>query len=279
MPGSDETSPAAPPARTVTDAPLPAPPPPPASESGSGLDFGAIAPAAPAAKVMAYSVDDANQLVRFAVEDPSSVTTTAIAGLGAGEHLVGLTRSGVGKLFALGGASRIYEIDPATAQATPVTQTTFAPALQGQAWAIAAGATELRVTTDVDQNLRIDQATGAVTTVDATLAFAAGDVNEGSSPAIASTTFDGATLYGIDAENDLVVRLASPTDGKVSTVGSLGLVVSDDAIGFAMHDGHAYAIIRVLADNGLYQIDLATGKATLVKKIDDLHPLRGLAIE
>jgi len=228
---------------------------------------------------MAYSVDDQKHLVRFALEDPSAVELTAIAGLGAGEHLVGLTRSGANKLFALGVTSRVYELDPATAQATPVTKTTFTPALAGQAWAIAAGASELRVTSDVDQNLRLDQATGAVTKVDATLAFAAGDVNEGSSPQIVSTTFDGTTLYGIDAESDLVVKLVSPADGRVKTVGSLGIVVSDDAIGFAMHDGHAYAIIRVLADNGLYEIDLASGKASLVKKIDDLRPLRGLAIE
>lgn len=97
-------------------------------------------------------------------------------------------------------------------------------------------ADKIRVHSDTDQNLRLDPTTGTAV-VDGTLAFAAGDKNEGQSPNLIATAYTNSvspaptatTLYALDSTRNLLTKLATPNDGKVTTVGALGVDPSDVA--------------------------------------------------
>lgn len=300
-PPADETS-SQPPARdesatqpsapSADDAPAPSPAP---SDPMPGLNF----PSDPPAKEppQGWVVDDENHLVRFPLGAPGMVTTTAITGLAQGEHIVGIDmRPADGKLYALGTTSRIYTLDKKTAAATSISKQPFTPALQGQGWGMDFNPVvdKLRVVTEFDQNLRIDPTTGAVVmnAADAMLAFAPGDPNEGQSPAIVGAAYTNSvapapkstTLYGIDATRDLLVMIPSPNDGKVQTIGDLGVIIADDTLGFDIRGTEettleAYIAMRVGDQNNLYRVDLATAKTTLVAPIGVQMPIHGLAVD
>ncbi|TBR16467.1 MAG: DUF4394 domain-containing protein, partial [Chitinophagaceae bacterium] len=130
----------------------------------------------------------------------------------------------------------------------------------------------LRVVSDAEQNLRINVATGA-TTVDGSLAYAAGDVAAGSNPGVAAAAYTNSvagttttTLYDIDTTRDALVRQAPPNDGVLNTVGSLGIGDVTAVAGFDIGaDGNrAYASLVTASGTGFYTVDLSTGAATLV---------------
>jgi Domain of unknown function (DUF4394) len=91
-------------------------------------------------------------------------------------------------------------------------------------------------------------------------------------------------LFNLDAARDVLVLQNPPNAGVLTTVGSLGVDVSEIA-GFdvAASDGTAYAslIHRVRSGRsnraGLYTIDLETGVATFIGKIGGPKPLLSLA--
>jgi hypothetical protein len=244
-----------------------------------------------------WVVDDTNHLVRFPLGAPGLVTTTAITGLVDGEKIVGIDiRPADGKIYALGVTSRIYTLDKKTAAATLISKEPFTPALQGQGWGIDFNPVvdKLRVVTEFDQNLRVDPTTGGVVmnTPDAMLTFMAGDPNEGQSPAIVGAAYTNSvtpapkstTLYGIDATRDLLVKIPSPNDGKVQTIGNLGVIVADDTLGFDIRGTEeakleAYIAMRVGEKNNLYRVDLGTAKTTLVAPIGVEIPIHGLAVD
>ena len=273
----------------------PAPPPPAAPDPG--LNFPSPEEQPPVELPQGWVVDDNNNLVKFPLGAPGLVTTKAIKGLADGEKIVGLDiRPADKKIYALGTTSRIYTIDKATAQATAVSKDPFTPALQGQGWGMDFNPVvdKIRVVTEFDQNLRVDPTTGAVVmgTADAMLTFAPGDVNAGQSPALVGAAYTNSvspaptktTLYGIDATRDLLVKLSSPNDGKVTTVGTLDIIAADDTLGFDIRGTEttkleAYLAVRVGTKNNLYRVDLDTAKTTLVAPIGVEIPIHGMAID
>lgn len=240
-----------------------------------------------------YAVDDANTLVRFGSGRPDQVTRRGtITGLQAGETVVGIDFRAVdGRLYAVGSSSRIYTVDSVTAVATPVAAAAFTPALSGTAFGVDFNPVpdRVRVHTDTEQNLRLNQLTGAVAAVDGTLAYAAGDAGAGSNPAIAGTAYTNSvapaptttTLFAIDSNRDVLVTLANPNDGQMRTVGPLG-VATTDRVGFDIvgSDGTAYASLTETGEtrSRLYTINTGTGAATLVGTIQHASPLRGMAV-
>ena len=180
-----------------------------------------------------WSVDDDNHLLRILADDPSNVIDVAKLDLPAGEAVVGLDfRPSNGALYALTSASRLYTIARATAQVTAVGSMTT-PLVQGQSigFDFDPVADTIRIVSDVDQNLRIDPATGAIASTDPTLAFRAEDPNYLQSPNIVGTAYTNtlkptpASLFGIDSTRNLLVKIENPSDGLVGTVGSLGVDV------------------------------------------------------
>lgn len=257
----------------------------------AGCEDDATGPSGPFGRAV-YGVDDANTLVRFGSMRPDQATGRAITGLQPGETVVGIDFRAVdGRLYAVGSSSRIYTVDTVTAAATPVGSAAFTPALSGTAFGVDFNPVpdRVRVHTDAEQNLRLNQLTGAVAATDGALAYAAGDAGAGSNPAIAGTAYTNSVapaptttaLFAIDAARDVLVTLANPNDGQMRTVGPLG-VATTDRVGFDIvgSDGSAYA---TLTETGagrsrLYTVNTTTGAATLVGTLGHGGPLRGIAV-
>ena len=79
------------------------------------------------------------------------------------------------------------------------------------------------------------------------------------------------TLFDIDAAADQVSVQAPANNGNLSPTGKLGVDTSS-AVGFDIHsklrggstvEAHAFASLTVDGENGLYAVDLLSGKAQL----------------
>lgn len=138
----------------------------------------------PAAMAVVGLSADGTQLVRFAAATPGTTTTVAIAGVTAGESLVGIDfRPATGQLYALGvnaaaDNGTIYRLDPQTGAATvAVTGTAGSiafvaadgvtavdlpdPATAGYGFDFNPTVDRIRVTTSTGLNFRMNQITGA----------------------------------------------------------------------------------------------------------------------
>jgi hypothetical protein len=257
----------------------------------AACDDDATGPSGPFGRAI-YAVDDANTLIRFGSTRPDQVARAAITGMQPGETVVGIDFRAVDRrLYAVGSSSRIYTVDTVTAVATPVGSAAFTPALNGAAFGVDFNPVpdRVRVHTDAEQNLRLNQLTGAVAATDGALAYAAGDAGAGTNPAIAGTAYTNSVapapattvLFAIDSGRDVLVTLPNPNDGQMRTVGPLG-VATTDRVGFDIvgSDGSAFATLTEAgaSRSRLYTINTTTGAATLVGTVGHGSPLRGIAV-
>jgi hypothetical protein len=237
-----------------------------------------------------YGVTQDNRLVTFQSDNVTNVEPShAITGLPGGESIVGLDmRPANGQLYALGKTSRIYVINPRTGAARQVGATPFIPALAGTSFGFDFNPTtdRIRVTSDAEQNLRLNPDDGSVAGVDTNLAYAAGDPGAGTAPNVTASAytnnFAGATsttLYDIDNARHALVTQNPPNNGTLTTVGALG--TSNNAVAFDIGDGNgAYAVLNEEQNRqGLYRIDLTNGHATKATNffVGTDQPLTGLA--
>jgi hypothetical protein len=284
------------PAFDLPDTSAPAPVPVPVGDAGASVDASIdVQPvendpgAALGARV--WGTDEDGRLVSFRVNEPGTVAVKLVSGLAAGEKILSIDfRPANGGMYALGSTSRVYTIDRATGAATVVGDgAAFTPAVSGQAHGFDFNpvADQIRVHTDVDQNLRLDPITGKVTLLDGPLRFAPADVNVGQSPNLVATAYTNSVspaptttmLYALDSTRDLLTRLPAPNDGLVETIGALGVDV-EQVGGFDIsRQGVPYAALRVGAESALYTIDLATGVATKVGVIGYPAGLTSIAVE
>lgn len=251
-----------------------------------------------------FGLDDQNALVAFGRDNPTrgDVRRIPITGLVAGESVVGIDfRANAAAtpdrgLYAVTSGSRIYVVDTTSGAATAIGTTAFTPAVSGSSFGFDFNpqADRLRLHSDADQDLRLNQLTGAVAAVDGVLAYAAGDANAGQNPTIVGTAYTnsvpGATatdLFAIDSDRDAVVFLASPNDGRLTTRGSLG-VNTTTAVGFDIvgagagtsFGGTAYATLTTQGSSRsqLYTLNLTSGAATRIGDVDYGRPLIGIAV-
>lgn len=234
-----------------------------------------------------YGVTGANTLVRFRSSSPGTIERTFnVTGLQGGESIVGIdARPATRQLYALGSTGRLYVVNPASGRAALIS--TVSTALSGTSFGMDFNPTvdRLRVTSDADQNLRINVDTGA-TTVDTALAYAGSDVNAGQNPNVVASAYTNSvagatttTLYNIDSARDVLVTQNPPNNGTLNTVGALGVDTSD-AVGFdiAPNGNTAFAALTVGGVSQLYTVNLMTGAATLVGGVGGGAQLRGLAV-
>lgn len=244
-----------------------------------------------------YGVDDANMLVAFGSQRPDVIIRRiAITGLEAAEQIVGVDFRAVdGRLYGIGSGSRIYTIDTTTAVATLAASgaAPFTPALSGTLFGVDFNPVpdRFRVHSDAEQNLRLNQLTGALAAVDGTLAYALGDPGVGTNPTITGTAYTnnvvGATttvLYAIDSNRDVLVTLANPNDGVLTTVGALN-VNTNGFVGFDIAGNNGSAFVTLTSGAGaagtgstLYQVNLSTGALFAVGNVSGVSPLRSIAI-
>lgn len=225
-----------------------------------------------------------NRLITFDSATPGTVIRTlTVTGLGAGESLIGLDyRPATGVLYALSSASRLYSINSGTAVATVVGNSgsftlngtrfgfDFNPAVD-----------RIRVTSDADQNLRLNPNDGTLAAADTNLQYAATDPNAAQNPNVVGSAYTnsfstaGATvLYDIDSNLDTLVIQNPPNNGTLNTIGALGVNTTDN-VGFDISGttGVAYASLTVGVSTSLYTINLITGSATLLGVIADVATL------
>jgi hypothetical protein len=119
------------------------------------------------------------------------------------------------------------------------------------------------------------------------LAFAAADVNAGDSPAVVNSGYlnsvagaTSTTLYDIESGNDVLVTQSPANNGTLQTVGPLGfdVVSSGGFTGFDISGltGTAYLVGNKLGAGGLtanslYQVNLATGAATVLGAVSGVN--------
>lgn len=267
--------------------------------------FGACAPMAtgpeaPAGRTM-YATTQDNRMAKFGSQNPSnSATTVSFTGLAAGETMIGLDFGPRdGKLYGVSNQNFIYTIDITTGAATKLFPTAFAPALVGASFGLDFNPTvnRIRVHSEADFNVRLNQETGLVVDFDTVTAgiqadlnlnYNAGDSGAGANPSIVATAYTNSnatatttTLFAIDSSRDVLVTVAPPNDGKLTTVGSLGVDTST-AAGFDISgaaDGTAFATLTSAAGvSSLYTVNLTTGQATLVGAVGGNLTLTGVAI-
>lgn len=246
--------------------------------------------AAPAAAEPIVGLTFGNGLVSFDSASPGATSApVAISGLQAGEDLVGLDRRpATGGLYGLSSQNRLYLIDPVTGAATQV-GSDGAFALSGTSFGFDFNPTvdRIRVTSDANQNLRLNPINGALAATDGALAFAVGDPNAGADPTVAGSAytnnFQGAgttTLFNIDSALDLLLSQVPPNAGTLNTIGALGLDASS-VLGFDISglSGIGYLVLQAAGApvSALYTINLGTGAASLVGAVGTQFALRDLA--
>ena len=232
------------------------------------------------------ALTDNNTLVSFDHRNPSEVDSVEVTGVEG--VLLGIdTRPADGLVYGISTANNIYTIDPESGEATYVS--TLDMPFEGgtiSGFDFNPAADRLRLVGDNDQDFRINVDTGEVT-VDGTLAFAEGDINQDVNPNITAAaytnSFDGTEttqLYDIDTLlNDLVLQ-NPPNDGTLQTIGDLG--IDFDTLGgfdiLSSRDGDNVAFAA--SDSNLYTIHLGTGEAIDLGEIGDSNftNLQGLAV-
>jgi len=262
-------------------------------------------------KEIVRAVTQSHHLVSFNAGQPGRLLSdVALKGLPAGETVLGIDyRVARGELYALGSSGRVFRVDTASGQLTPVGNETFAQPLNGRQFGFDfnPAADRIRIVSDTRQNLRAHPDTGALVDAspdapglqtDGTLHYAAGDANEKAAPRVvaAGYTYNKdneklTTNYAIDAATGALVRqgsiegeqpVVSPNLGKLYTVGSLGVAGLTDAhFDIADLNNAAFAVLGTAKDAAaqFYEIDLKTGKATRIGKVGTGEALRGIAIE
>ena len=235
------------------------------------------------------------KLVVFRSDDPEAATSVKIRGLQKKEKLLGIdVRPLNGQLYGLGSTSRIYTINLATGQATAVAGP-IDPLIAGESFSFDFNPVvdRIRIMSDGGQNLRVNPDTGAVVAIDAGLAYAGGDPNFATIPGIVACAYNNndnipetsTTLFDIDATRDILVRQDPPNAGTLTTVGALGVDITDVA-GFDISgaSGIAYAGLVVKDGNKkrlratLFTVNLATGATTSLGRIGGPWPLTSLTV-
>lgn len=206
--------------------------------------------------------------------DPASRKVTGSADIKGAASVVGIdVRPADGMIYAVSADGGIYTVDAKSGQATMKSKLSET---------LKAGTTvtvdfnpvadRLRVITSDGTNLRVNVDDGKAT-VDGALKFKDGDANAGKTPNVIAgaytNSFKGTkatALYDIDASGALLSQ-APPNDGVLNTVGPLGIKL-DGATAFNIVAQGEDNAAWLVTGGSLYSVDLKTGKATSVGKLE-----------
>jgi hypothetical protein len=236
---------------------------------------------ADAGKRMLFATDSAGNLLRFRANAPDNARSKAITGLPAGVVLKGIDfRPATGDLYALGSDKVVYRVNPWTAIAVaegPAFET-VPGALVGDriGFDFNPSVDKIRVTSDADDNLRLDPDPGSLLAKDTSLTPAdvtmVGSAYTNSSfvafPSRPTTTM----LFALDvgASPDRIWLQNPANAGTLQNPVSLDTNLGVDA-GFdiAGSDNVGYVAGTPQGRSGarLYQADLATGKTRQLGRI------------
>jgi hypothetical protein len=219
-----------------------------------------------APNVSVYALQQDNKIITFNAQTGLILNPlVSITGMQTGETMLAIDmRPATGQLYGVSSGSRVYVINPVTGVARAVNSTPFTPAVDGSAIGIDFNPTvdRIRLVSANGQNLRLNPENGSVAATDAPLNGATGFKI---SSAAYTENKAGATttvLYDIDGITKKLYKQDPPNDGKLVEVGSLGIEATEAADFDISPDGKAaLAPITVAGQQGLYVIDLTSGKA------------------
>jgi hypothetical protein len=247
-----------------------------------------------------YGLDDRNTIVVFEGDRPGQVSRR-VGVIGATGTLVGIDfrpndmnladGDQTGLLYAVSSDGGIYTIDTGTGAATLRSPLSVPLAGANVGFGFNPMADRLRIHTDAEQDLRVNVETGVVI-VDTPLTYAAGDANAGKNPDVVATAYTNSVtpaptsteLFAIDVAQDVLVKLASPNNGQLSTVGRLvvdnGVQVGFDISGRAT-DRFGYATFTPprYTRSFLYRVNLDNADRQPVGPVDHDRPIISLAID
>lgn len=201
--------------------------------------------------VSVAGVTSGNRLVIFNSNAPDTLTTdVAITGLPSGAEVAGLDyRPSNGAYYLMTENGGLYTLDLSTGAAVAVgtiqtngqdvEEIDFNPV-----------ADRLRVATDDNGSLRVNVA-DAATTVDTSFAYVGGTRAEIKAVAYTNSVA-GATstaFYGIDVEQNALVKIDPPNEGVLTRVGGLGINV-DDPVPFDIGPVNAGFGLMAVETNG-----------------------------
>ena len=244
-----------------------------------------------ASALAVYGITTTNSLVSFDSASPGIITSTvSITGLNFGQTLRGIDFRPVdGLLYGMSSDSRLYTINQVSGAATAI-GSAGAFTLNGTSFGFDFNPVpdRIRVTSDTDQNLRLNPITGALASTDPNLAYAVGDVNGRANPNVVGSAYTNSfsgtlttTLYNIDSVLDILVIQNPPNIGTLNTVGSLGFNTSDQ-VGFDIFffGNQAFASLTAPgAASSLFGINLTTGAATAIGAIGNSLQITDIAIQ
>ncbi|GAB4022212.1 DUF4394 domain-containing protein [Spirosoma koreense] len=230
-----------------------------------------------------YALNDANQLLRFSVRTPGTVTTTpiSISTIAQGERILSIDfRPATGQLYGVSNQSRLFVINPTTGAARALTTAPFATPIAGTVVGLDFNPTvdRIRLVTNTGQDLRLNPETGGIAAVDGAINGVPGamiaEVAYTNNRAGATST----TLYDIDPATDRLYIQNPPNNGTLTDVGPLGLDITG-AAGFDISPTDNTQGLVAVTFNGaseLQQINLSTGR---LQKLGNLPGnIIGLAI-
>jgi hypothetical protein len=239
-------------------------------------------------------------LISFDPLSPTAGTFTPITGVTFGETLVGIDfRPANGLLYGLGvnaatDTATLYTISVQNGVAAAVgPPILFAPVdlpSGGYGFDFNSAVDRIRVTTDTGLNFRLNPNSGGIAGLDPSIAAGneiSGVAYTNNHPALGSV----ATLYALDSNND-VLNIQDPANaGTQIFVGATGINftavngfdipagVNAPATG-SPAAGHGFALLTVGGVTGFYDVNLATGGATLLGNfLNGTTPASGLALQ
>jgi len=249
----------------------------------------AIAPSAQAQVAYALA-NSGTRLISFNLATPGTVTTIGDLS-GATAVLSDIDfRASNGLLYGYNQiTNRIVTVDPATGITTLASNPSPASSVVFTGVDFDPTSGSLRLVNSNSQNLRVNVANGS-TTVDGTLAYAAGDLHANVTPIVVDVAYTnndnnpltGTSLYYIDTNLNTLVTTTAPNTGLLNTVGALGVAQGSQA-GFDIFTNaggvnSAYAILGGGNSPGLYNIDLGTGAASFRGNVNAPGNISGFAI-
>ena len=233
------------------------------------------------AKRMVFATDSAGNLLSFRAAAPDAARSRPITGLPGGVVLKGIDfRPATGDLYALGSDKVVYRVNPRTAIAVaegPAFETA-ATALAGDRIGFDFNPTvdKIRVTSDADDNLRLDPDPGSLLATDTKLTPAevtvVGSAYTNSSFAAFANRPATTMLFAIDvASSPDRIWLQNPANaGTLVTPRSLGVDLRSD-LGFdiAGADDVGYLAGTRTGRSGaeLYRVDVTTGDTRRLGRI------------
>lgn len=214
-----------------------------------------------------------NTLVMFDTETRAVSGTMDVTGV---DGLAGIdVRPADQSLYGVTLTGEVVTIDTASGEATVVsTLSEKLPSYEGAIVDFNPVADRLRLMGTDGTNHRVNVDDGAVT-VDGSLAYEAGDMHEGETPAIVAAAYtnsigtpEATKMFDIDATIGALIQQTAPNDGTLAAIGELGVdggsTYAFDIAATEDLTNTAYLVV----DNVLHTVDLETGAAEVWGEIE-----------